>query len=138
MIWFALYNYCCICASNYQAQRIEAYPSHVVGLVIPHSFNLFWVCSDTEVSLDSAPYMYFRNPYDAVLQVDVLFGFAQFLQHNVKITFVRFYLTQFVLGSTMKEYIVTVMRRVCTVWTHQMSDHPFECHWCAFQPLRHL
>ena len=42
-------------------------------------------------------------------------GVAQSLQNNVQMTFVQFYLTQSVLGPTMKEYVVKVMKRVGTV-----------------------
>ena len=34
----------------------------------------------------------------------------------------QFYLTQSVLGLTMNEYIVEVMRLLGTVWTHDMND----------------
>ena len=86
---------------------------------------------------DAAQYRYFEDPYDALLQVDVRLGVAQNLQHNVQMTFVQFYFTQSVLGSTMNEYIIKLMRRVGTVWTHHMRDHPVECRRCVFQPLRH-
>ena len=87
-------------------------------------------------SHDAAQYRYFGDPYDALIQVDVQLGVAQSLQNSVQMTFVLFNLTQFILGLTTNEYIIKIMRRVGTVWAHYMSDHPVECRWCVFQPLR--
>ena len=70
---------------------------------------------------DAAQYRYFGDPCDALLQADVELGVAQSLQHNVQLKFVQLHLTQSILGPTLNEYIVKVMRRVGTVSMHHMS-----------------
>ena len=92
-----------------------------------NSFSILWVCSNTVFFHDTAQYMYFGDPYDAILQVDVQLGVAQSLQHNFRMTFVQLNLTQSVLDLTMSEHIFKFMRRLGTVWTHRMSDHSVKC-----------